>query len=61
MNDIFCHGMIIIARAQNPTRSGDCAIFQRLKLMSFRVDIKARQSYLTSRLKEVQIGHENHA
>jgi hypothetical protein len=29
--------------------------------VSFRVDIEARQSYLTSRLKEVQIGHENHA
>jgi hypothetical protein len=61
MNDIFCQDMIIIARPQNPTRYGDCAIFQRLKLMSFRVEIKARQSYLTSSLKEVQIGHENHA
>jgi hypothetical protein len=33
----------------------------RLNLMSLRVDMKPGQSYLTSRLKEVQIGHENHA
>ena len=32
-----------------------------LKLMSLRADIKARQSYLTPRLKEVQIGHEDQA
>ena len=37
-----------------------CGIL-RLRLMSLRVDTKAKQSYLTSRLKEVQIGHENHA
>ena len=29
--------------------------------MSLRVDTNAEQSYLTSRLKEVQTGHENHA
>jgi hypothetical protein len=29
--------------------------------MSLSVDIKAEQSYLTSRLKEVQVGDENHA
>ena len=33
----------------------------RLELVSLRVDIKVKQSYLTSRPKEVQISHENHA
>jgi hypothetical protein len=30
------------------------AVFLKLRLMSLRVDINAKQSYLTSRLKEVQ-------
>jgi hypothetical protein len=40
------------------------AVYWRLEgsqVASLRVDTKARQSYLTSRLKEVQIGHENYA
>ena len=60
MNDKHCYKITGVAIRKISVVTGIAAIL-RLRLMSLRVDTEAKQSYLTSRPKEVQIGHENYA